>query len=100
MKPINSFRAVTFVIIIIKRMTKIHEENKFLVKISSLKTFTNYYEGIDSELKCWLFSSIRGPYLSILNFEHLRIDMTDSVSFFTSESDLRDKYIKLEVIIT
>ena len=78
-------------------MKKLHEENGIFIKMSSLKTFTNYYEGFDSELKSWLFSTIRGPYLSILNFEDLKIDMTDSVSFFTSENEIKDKYIKLEV---
>lgn len=99
MRPINIFRAAAFAIILSKRITKIYQENTMLIKISCLRTFTNYYESIDSELKSWLFGSIRGPYLSILNFDDLRLDMTDSVSYFTSDTDIRDKYIKLEVII-
>ena len=97
MTSINKFRYNTYVIIALHRMKKLHEENEMFIKISSLKTFTNYYEAFDNELKSWLFSTIRGPYLSILNFEDLKIDMTDTISFFTSESDIKDKYIKLEV---
>jgi hypothetical protein len=79
-------------------MRKLFENNTQFIRISSLKTFTDYYEGLDNQLKSWIFSSIRAPYLSILNFDDLRIDMTDSVSFFTSESEIKDKYIRLEVV--
>ena len=97
MKPKNNFRAVVYVVIIIQRIKKMKDEGALYIKLNSLKTFTNYYEGIDGELKSWIFSSVRGPYLSIFNFDQLKIDMTDTSSFFTSESDVKDKYIKLEV---
>jgi hypothetical protein len=64
-------------------------------KINSVKLFVNYYETIINEINGWIFSSIRTPYLSILNFQELKIDLTDKVKI----EELRDRYVKLEIRI-
>ena len=96
---INYFRSYVYSIILCVRISKIYQNNNKLLRTSSLKIFSNYYESLDNELKSWIFHSVRVPYLSILNFDQLKIDMTDSKSMFTSENETKEKYIRLEVNI-
>ena len=97
MKKINELRSYVYSVIACFRIAKLYINQEISTRTASLKTFTNYYESFDGDLKNWLFHSIRVPYLSILNFSDLRIDITDSDSIFASEKETFDKYIKLEV---
>ena len=97
MKKINQFRSLVYTIIGCFRFSRTYIEKENSIKTASLKTFTNYYESLDSELKSWIFHSVKIPYLSILNFDQLKIDITDSDSIFSSEIETKDRYIKLEV---
>jgi hypothetical protein len=65
------------------------------IRNQSIKLFLNYYESINRELGNWIFSSIRTSYLSILNFEDLRIDLVDH-ELTASANDINTRYIKLE----
>jgi hypothetical protein len=47
------------------------------------------------ELSNWVFSVIRTSYLSILNFEELKIDLVDHASSGSSD-DIKTRYLKLE----
>ena len=64
-------------------------------RINSVKLFVNYYEAINNEIDGWIFSSIRTPYLSILNFQDLKLDLTDKLNL----DELKERYIKLEIRI-
>ena len=96
---INHFRSAVYSVILCFRLTKLYRNTMKILRTQSLKTFTNYYETLDGELKNWIFHSVRIPYLSILNFDQLKIDMTEFKSIFSSENEIKEKYIRLEVNI-
>jgi hypothetical protein len=97
MKRINDLRGYVYAVIASHRFAKIYIIQEQLTRTASLKTFTSYYEALDVEIRNWIFHSVRVPYLSILNFQDLKIDITDTDSIFASESETKEKYIKLEV---
>jgi hypothetical protein len=95
MKPINHFRKYVYAIIIGHRFLNIKYKMNRFVRLHSLKLFINYYESIESTLGQWVFSSIRTPYLSILNFENLKIDITDNINLNNKE-EVDQRWLKLE----
>jgi hypothetical protein len=77
------------------RMINVKYQVATQIRNQSIKLFLNYYESINLELSNWVFSSIRTSYLSILNFEDLKIDLVDHAQS-TSTDDINTRYIKLE----
>lgn len=97
MKRINELRAKIYAVRASFRFAKVIMIQNQMTRTASLKTFTSYYETLDVEVRNWVFHSVRIPYLSILNFQELKIDLSDTDSIFASENDTKERYIKLEV---
>jgi len=62
------------------------------------KFFLTKYEKIDDKLNQWVFNSVKTVYLSVINFEDIKLDISESGAFFNNtESDLKDRLVKLEI---
>ena len=94
MQKINHFRAYVYAVIA-ERKFRMSKKQDY---VNSIRQFVNKYEIFDDKINNWVNNSTNVAYLSVVNFEDLKLDISESGLFFkNSESDLKDKFIKLEV---
>jgi len=62
--------------------------NKQSKKLDSLRQFVYYHEMFELDLNQWVHHSIRVPYLSIFNFEHLKLNVNELSNPFSKQHEV------------
>ena len=96
---IGRLKAAVLSVVACLRMHNSQNFNYYEYRSKAIENFVNYYESLDNQLRQYVFNSIRIPYMSVLNFPEIKMDLTENNQnlYKGVSNDIRDKYIKLEI---
>lgn len=98
LRPMNRLRAVIYAAILAIKLRR--GRNEFLAekKKENLKHFCRHFAESENELKNWFMESTKNSWVSIFNFENLKIDLSEEKNVFGKVSgETKEKFIKLEI---
>jgi hypothetical protein len=92
----NKIKGYVYAVLLNIKLIRAKDELTEIVNNESLKFFSSNYENIQTTLKKFVINTTKIPYLSILNFDELKIDVLGNMSNKIPQ-DVQDKFMKLEI---
>jgi hypothetical protein len=93
---INKFRRAVYAVMACRRFKSMKRENMRISLFDFLKQFTMSYSQSYELLKNYMNETVKVSFNSIFNFSDLDLDISNK-KYSKNDSDLKNKYIKLEV---
>lgn len=86
-------------VMLCQKCTKLLKARNNSIVVNTLNDFSTNFIPIDNIIKDWVNDSTKQAFLSITNFDGLKIDIAEfsSLTFKKDNIELKDRYIKLEM---